>query len=272
MTIDVAVTRTGPRGAEITWTPLDDRWGGRLTEAVDGKTLHYALRALADPELLFSEEEGAAGEARAQLAAASWLIDHLTTVQGALILALKDRGGASWAELVRLVDPGEPKPQAKRSAMQRRYLTARRRAGLSADFPAEDQAVRHTADVVCIRDGHVLVIRRGKAPFAGQWALPGGHVEPGGEASIDTAVRELAEETGIQVPTQALTRLGLWDAPGRDPRGPYSTTAYVCHVPADTTATAADDAADVRWLPLSDAHGLAFDHDEIVKAAIRPQS
>jgi 8-oxo-dGTP diphosphatase len=269
------VTRTGKRGAKITWGEHDDRWAGRLSEAIDQRQLHYALRALADPCLLFSEAEGAAGEARAQLAATSWLIEHLTTIQGALILALKDRGGASWTELVRLVDPAETQPQSKRSAMQRRYLTARRRAGLSADFPAEkspeDAGMRHTADVVCIRDGHVLVIQRRKAPFIGQWALPGGHLEVG-EASIAAAARELQEETGVRVPTEALTRVGLWNAPGRDPRGPYSTTAYVCHVPADTTATAADDAADIRWLPLGDAHGLAFDHDEIVQAAIRLQS
>ncbi|QDN84441.1 NUDIX hydrolase (plasmid) [Streptomyces sp. RLB3-6] len=150
-------------------------------------------------------------------------------------------------------------------------------AGLSADFPAEaeatettDPGMRHTADVVCIRDGHVLVIQRRWEPYEGQWALPGGHLDSG-EASVDAAVRELEEETGVRVTAQALTRLGLWNAPGRDPRGPYSTTAYVCHVPAGTTATAADDAAAVRWLPLADAHGLAFDHDEIVQAAQRLQ-
>ena len=266
---DVSVTRSGARSADITWTLRDD-WDGWLSQALDGQHLHYALRALADPSIF--TEEGDDAEAHAQLTAVSWLIDQLTTVQGSLIVALKDRSRTSWSELVKLVDPSEPNPAAKRSAMQRRYTSARRRAGLSADLPAvespEDSDMRHTADVVCIRDGHVLVIQRRWEPYEGQWALPGGHLDAG-EASIDAAARELEEETGVRVTTEALSRVGLWNAPGRDPRGPYSTTAYVCHVPADTTATAADDAAEIRWLPLGDAHGLAFDHDEIVQAAIR---
>lgn len=132
---DVTVTRTGPRSAEIGWTRLDDR-AGLLAEALDRQHLHYALRALADPALF--TEEGDDAEAHAQLTAVSWLLDRLPTVQGALIVALKDRSHTSWADLVRLVDPAEPDPQSKRSAMQRRYQRARRRAGLSADLPAED--------------------------------------------------------------------------------------------------------------------------------------
>lgn len=131
------VTCSGTRSAEITWTPMDDR-AGRLGQALDGRHLHYALRALADPALF--TEEGDDAEAHAQLTAVSWLLDQLSTVQGALIVALKDRSRTSWSELVRLVDPSEPDPQAKRSAMQRRYTTARRRAGLSADLPAEEAA------------------------------------------------------------------------------------------------------------------------------------
>lgn len=130
------------------------------------------------------------------------------------------------------------------------------------------EAVQETADVVCIRDGHLLVVRRRWAPFKGEWALPGGYVEPG-EMALDTAVRELAEETGVRVPTHSLTKLGRWTAPGRDPRGRFKTTAYTVTVPADTRATAGDDAAEVHWLPLTDATGLAFDHDEIVRAALQ---
>lgn len=89
-----------------------------------------------------------------------------------------------------------------------------------------------------------------------------------GEVPLEAAARELREGTGVWVPTHTLTMLGVWDAPGQDPRGRYSTTAYVVQVPADTAATAGDDAAEVRWLPIADATGLAFDHDEIVGAAL----
>ncbi len=56
--------------------------------------------------------------------------------------------------------------------------------------------------VVCFRKGasggdEVLLIRRGKPPRLGQWSLPGGRIEPG-ERAVDTALRELAEETGVE--------------------------------------------------------------------------
>lgn len=47
-------------------------------------------------------------------------------------------------------------------------------------------------------DGRLLVVRRGREPAAGRWTLPGGRVEPG-ERAADTVVRELREETGLDV-------------------------------------------------------------------------
>ncbi|MFI6344944.1 NUDIX domain-containing protein [Streptomyces sp. NPDC050560] len=128
------------------------------------------------------------------------------------------------------------------------------------------ETIRYTADVVCIRDGTVLLIERGWPPYQGQLALPGGHVDPG-ETSRAAAARELLEETGVRVDPWDLTVIGVYDTPGRDPRGRYVTAAYLTAVPADTTAQAGDDAAAVRWIPLEDARGLAFDHTDIVTNA-----
>ncbi|WP_301130041.1 NUDIX hydrolase [Streptomyces cacaoi] len=132
------------------------------------------------------------------------------------------------------------------------------------------ETIHYTADVVAIRpDRRVLLIERGWDPFKGMDALPGGHVDPG-ETSLTAAVRELEEETGVRVPETELTLLGVWDTPGRDPRGRYVTVAYLAQVPADTQARAGDDASAVRWASLdnpSASDRLAFDHDQILRAA-----
>lgn len=131
-----------------------------------------------------------------------------------------------------------------------------------------------TADVVALgrdTDGrvHVLLIRRRWAPFEGCWALPGGHVDQS-ETDENAAHRELAEETGIRV--GMLKYVGAYREPGRDPRGRYVTFAYatvlMAHLPP---ATAADDAVEARWVPVSALSSLplAFDHRRIIDDALK---
>jgi 8-oxo-dGTP diphosphatase len=85
-----------------------------------------------------------------------------------------------------------------------------------------------TVDVVVLAHAtdipSVLLIQRRNPPFAGSWALPGGFVEEG-ERVIDAAPRELAEETGLQV--DELDLLGVYDTPGRDPRGWTVSVVYL---------------------------------------------
>ncbi|MFJ2915048.1 NUDIX domain-containing protein [Streptomyces sp. NPDC087228] len=123
-----------------------------------------------------------------------------------------------------------------------------------------------TADVIASTpDGRVLLIERDWPPYEGSWALPGGYVDPG-ETHRAAAARELVEETGVRVDPGDLRRVGVWDAPGRDPRGRYVTYAYAVTVPADTIAQAGDDARTARWWPLTDLPPLAFDHADIIAA------
>ncbi|WP_409469085.1 NUDIX domain-containing protein [Streptomyces sp. HC307] len=134
------------------------------------------------------------------------------------------------------------------------------------------ETVRYTADVVVTTtNGHVLLIERDWEPFKGQWALPGGHVDPG-ETSRAAAARELAEEAGVYAAPEELTQIGAFDEPGRDPRGRYVTVAYQLTVIPGTIIEAGDDATNAQWWPLSDLPALAFDHADIISAAVASSS
>ncbi|MEW1699482.1 MULTISPECIES: NUDIX domain-containing protein [unclassified Streptomyces] len=140
------------------------------------------------------------------------------------------------------------------------------------DTDDSHESIRCTADVIALTpDLHVLLVKRGRAPFENHWALPGGYAKglPGGyakgETSPQAATRELAE-TGVRVPADKLYLAGVWDRPGPDPRGRYITAAYLASIPAGTRAVAGDDA---RWWPLGALPSqLEFDHADILGAAL----
>src|SRR5271156_3918503 len=125
-----------------------------------------------------------------------------------------------------------------------------------------------TVDMVVLTEASLpslLLVQRGHPPFAGEWALPGGFVEEG-ERVIDAAPRELAEETGLHV--GSLRLLGVYDTPGRDPRGWTVSVVYLARVQAQDPVSGADDARDARWFPIDGLPKLAFDHAAIVGDAL----
>jgi 8-oxo-dGTP diphosphatase len=141
---------------------------------------------------------------------------------------------------------------------------------MGEDYPRIDV----TVDVValCLVDGseHLLVVRRGNPPYEGRWALPGGFLEVD-EGFAAGAVRELAEETGVELAPEDLRQLAAYGAPDRDPRGRTISVAHVVRLDEPRPANGGSDAADARWVPVEDLLGddeLAFDHAEIVRDAI----
>jgi 8-oxo-dGTP diphosphatase len=132
-----------------------------------------------------------------------------------------------------------------------------------------------TADVVLFtrQDGELLVlaVERGKEPFRAALALPGGFVEPG-ESAVDAAVRELAEEAGIEVERKRLRRFGYYAEPGRDPRGCVASVAFHGYAAGVPEVVGGSDARAARWLPVADflsaAVEVAFDHRDIVRDAV----
>jgi 8-oxo-dGTP diphosphatase len=113
----------------------------------------------------------------------------------------------------------------------------------------------------------VLLIQRANPPFQCDWALPGGFVEEG-EQACEAAPRELAEETGLSIGGAELRLLGIYDTPGRDPRGWSVSAVYVTCVAEELPAAGADDAGDARWWPVDGLPELAFDHGQIIADAL----
>ena len=91
----------------------------------------------------------------------------------------------------------------------------------------------------------ILLIRRGGFPYKGSWAMPGGFCRKG-EDVIDSARRELCEETGID---DAYVKLvGVYGEPDRDPRGWGISSTYMALMNGrDCRLKAGDDAQDARW-------------------------
>jgi 8-oxo-dGTP diphosphatase len=118
--------------------------------------------------------------------------------------------------------------------------------------------------VVFDPQGRLLLIRRKNPPFQGQYALPGGFVEYG-ETTERAAARELNEETGLRA--IALTLVGVYSDPGRDPRGHTVSIAYLVRV-ADFVPRAGDDAASAAFVADWQGETLAFDHNKIVADAL----
>jgi len=133
------------------------------------------------------------------------------------------------------------------------------------------------ADAVVVCAGHVLMIKRGAHPGKGQWALPGGFLNQN-ETVLDCAVRELIEETGIDIPEKVLRgsidleKGGVvFDAPNRSLRGRTLTHAFRFNVQLDPKGRlprtkAGDDASDTKWIAFGDLdeNNTYEDHPAII--------
>ena len=123
---------------------------------------------------------------------------------------------------------------------------------MERSFPA----ARVGVGAVIIRDGQVLLVKRGREPAKGLWAIPGGAVEPG-ETLQAAAEREILEETGVVI--NAGEPIFAFDLIERDEAGALKFHFVIVDLRAEYISgepVAADDAADARWLKPRDLDSL----------------
>lgn len=143
----------------------------------------------------------------------------------------------------------------------------------------------------------VLLVKRGIEPFKDRWAFPGGFLQMD-ETSDECAMRELQEETGLAIYTAEATdddyedefmlesrtisdakvvtsrksaffeQIGCFSDVERDPRGRVISIAYYALVEKGKVE-GGDDARLASWFPIDSVPSLAFDHEKILRAALR---
>ena len=241
------------------FVPLRERWDDQLLlrdmGAVTGGQHHVtwivAGQGPVEPEDLptgWSLQQTAAGDGDAQ--AVAWLEQlyaaedparGLAALQGSL-----PAGSAAFLrEWIR-------KPTFATVRDDWRQIAHEKRQWSVAPYPV----VLVTVDAVVHAGGHVLLIRRGRSPGRGLWALPGGFLEPR-EPVMLAALRELVEETGLPLSLremkQRLKGMRVFDHPERSQRGRIITHTYFFDLGdmAPPAVQGGDDAAVAQWVQVS---------------------
>jgi len=120
-----------------------------------------------------------------------------------------------------------------------------------------------TVDAILISPNKsVLLIERGREPFKGKWALPGGFINMDEELAV-ACQRELEEETGLRV--GELKQFRAYGGVNRDPRHRTISVLFYTFTEEELLACAGDDAAKTQWFPLDELPELAFDHQQILE-------
>jgi ADP-ribose pyrophosphatase YjhB (NUDIX family) len=121
--------------------------------------------------------------------------------------------------------------------------------------------------VVVADDRRVLLVKSKECPT---WMPIGGMIEPG-EEPADAVVREVHEETGVQVVPQRLA--GVFDGPDvtyrNGDRAHFVTIVFRCRPVAGEPRVNDDETTDVRYFPIDALPDLRADHQRNIQYALR---
>ena len=162
-------------------------------------------------------------------------------------------GGEAWKAMV----PGAVRHYLEQFAqnpeyarLQAEWKTIQHYRTLDKRYP---YPILHVAtDAMVLAQGQVLLVERGGSLSKGAWALPGGYVELK-ETLLESALRELREETGLELQPPLLKATKAFDYPSRSLRGRVISHGHFFDL-GDTPpppVRGQDDASRAFWLPLS---------------------
>jgi 8-oxo-dGTP diphosphatase len=128
------------------------------------------------------------------------------------------------------------------------------------------EQIRHELAAEGNGEYEILLITRGKDPFKGHFAFPGGFVDYG-EDPKNAVLRELKEECSVDGLDPKLVT--VHGDPARDPRKHIVTIAYHVEIDPSASVKAGDDAATASWYNLRKIWNdpnfkMAFDHKDIM--------
>jgi mutator protein MutT len=124
---------------------------------------------------------------------------------------------------------------------------------------------------IIVHSGKVVLVKRGHAPLAGEWSIPGGVLEVG-ETMREGVIREAREETGLMV--EPLDLLGVFDRLMRDDKGQvlyhYVLVDFQCRV-VSGDLKAAGDADEAQWFTSQEVTALALPPDtaEVIRLGFK---
>lgn len=130
-----------------------------------------------------------------------------------------------------------------------------------------------TVDAVVRYQDQILLVKRGSHPGKGLLALPGGHLNVG-ERTLAGALRELREETGLDLTSNDYSATFIADHPGRSTMGHTISHCFLFDISWKSErpeVEGADDAVAAGWVNISDLRedNMFDDHYHIIKELLK---